>query len=155
MKPSVPSVLAAVLRGIEDSSRAEQNPVKLFELRILRTVIEVINRDWDGAVPARIAEIDSAMSLLRRGLPLVSDSLRDELQATLARNEATRSDLHLSALDKTIDSLNAGLIDLHEYLEVEMHCTYQGRRELIRDIWTHLEACARRRAVIEPLWDVA
>ncbi|MDD2735553.1 MAG: hypothetical protein PHF56_16580 [Desulfuromonadaceae bacterium] len=97
----------------------------------------------------RASEIEQLMGLLRRGAELVPETLESRLSASLARAEAQRGYLHVSALEETLDGLREALIELQSRLE---ETSGDDARTLLDDSWLFLLGANRRRLSDTLLW---
>jgi hypothetical protein len=149
MKPSVPIALDAALQEVKDMLKAETDSRKRINLISLITVLTVIRRDWDTAAASRVDDIECLTNIMKRGVKLVPDPLRQKLSEVISQAEQNRADLRISALDATIESLEAVLIELQIWLE--SNASEEGLA-LIEDIYSFLRRRASRLAVLKTLW---
>ncbi|OUM92061.1 DUF7064 domain-containing protein [Parageobacillus thermoglucosidasius] len=105
MKPSVPIALDTALQEVKDMLKAETDSRKRINLISLITVLTVIRRDWDTAAASRVDDIECLTDIMKRGVKLVPDPLRQKLSEVIIQAEQNRVDLRISALDATIESL--------------------------------------------------
>jgi hypothetical protein len=149
MKPPVPLVLSVALQTLEEIIRDETNAHKTFYFNRLKIILEVIRRDWDDSVAARVEEIDDISNFLRKGVMIAPAELRTVLVDALNKAESGSKNLKISALDEMLNQLLIVLIDLHKWLE---ETSTEESRILLTEVWSFLRRYARHRAVEAYMW---
>jgi hypothetical protein len=149
MKPTVPVALDAALREVKDMIKTETDARKRINLISLVTVLIVIRRDWDSAAASRVEDIEVMSNILKRGAELAPEPLRQSLSEAVSQAEQNRGDLRISALDATLDSLKAVLIDLQTWLESNES---EEGQALLEEVYSFLMRRASRLAMLKKMW---
>ncbi len=144
MKPTLTSVLGALsARVFTEILPALPAGYRQSDALMVALLLAGAAEEHERAAEVRSADIGALRSLFERALPkLPHGPLRDAVGTAAG----VRPDsLEISALDACGDKLSKVLIDLHAYVE-ERDETWA--REVERDIWAVLRACAARRAFV-------
>ncbi|MDD2735541.1 MAG: hypothetical protein PHF56_16520 [Desulfuromonadaceae bacterium] len=149
MRPLVEKVLERALLGLEEKFASMPPGPQMGEVWQMKMLIGLLRRDWDDAASLRAEEIDRLSALLKRGAQLAPDELRGPLMVAVARAEAGRRNLRISALEATLDELRQAVIKLHVWLEEEGEADAQVLR---RDLWAFLTEANRRRVIDVRPW---
>lgn len=149
MRPAVPVALDAALREVKDMIKSETDARRRINMISLVTVLTVIRRDWDSSAASRVEDIEVMLNLLKRGAELAPEPLCQSLTEAVSQAEQNSGDLRMSALDSTIDSLEAVLIDLQIWLESN---ATKEEQALLAEVYSFLRRRASRLALLKKMW---
>lgn len=148
MRPAVPLVTAAAMRRCDDLLNSETDSVRAMDLARFRLIFSVVGKEWDSAVADRLEDISMMTALLRKGLEIAVGAVRQVLSAAL-ESAAPGTDMRISTLDERIDRLSAAACELQQWLE---STDTQQASALLKEVWSYLEHCTRRHAVMDSIW---
>lgn len=149
MKPSVPVALDAVLREVKDLIKAENDARKKTNMISIVTVLAAIRRDWDDVAASRVDDIEVLSNILKRGMEITPESLRQSIGEVVSQAEHNRGDLRISSLDATLDCLQMALMDLQIWLESNL--SGEGKA-ILEDAYSFLMHRASRLAMLKKMW---
>ncbi|MFO1468029.1 MAG: hypothetical protein U1F35_16575 [Steroidobacteraceae bacterium] len=149
MKPDVPSVLDAVIRGLELKQSSLPPGPELAMTVGMKILLSVLRRDWDSAASRPASECRQVIALLRQGAEIVPAALRTRLLAAIRCAEGSADELRVAELERTLDGLLTAAIELQAWLEDE---TGVEAKDLLQKMWSFLAAMNQSRALQVRLW---
>lgn len=149
MRPAIEKVLTAMVEDMDRKISHIPHGSERMMLFGLRTTLSIVAREADRAAAMLVSEIDELSTLFHNAaciLPQEVENCRLEAIETAMR---ARDDLHISALEQSLEKLRSSLIRLQAWAEESPH---PMAALLLKQSWTFLIQANRRRVVYAKPW---